>query len=329
MSPLLPALLGLALAQAPPAPPETVSVRVAIDDRGPRRLVAPTLELEQAGLAPVPFSDDGTVEGDVVQDGIQMATADAERRQEMTFRVRDQGVVLGSFDVSLPATGSADFALKTKPGDPPLILDLSAPPMPTRGDRSGQPGEGEELAADDQLLLHVFVDDRALARLQAPRLVVVQPGVEPADLLDDGSGPRDTAGDRVFGVAVTVSRAQHVTLLVRDRGVDVGSAKVFLPSTDQADVNLVTLDGDPGIELRSEPTAVGGTDAPAGSGAAVTGGTDRFVHVLWVAIALFAMAFAYLRSVVATRWEDEVQPLLARLRRHLDRVAPEEEQDLG
>jgi hypothetical protein len=57
----------------------------------------------------------------------------------------------------------------------------------------------------------------------------------------------------------------------------------------------------------------------------MSGGGDRFVHVLWVAIALFAMGFAYVRAVVATRWDDEVRPLLGRLERHLDAVAPEEE----
>jgi hypothetical protein len=325
MSLLLPALLGLALAQAPTEPPGTVTVRVAIDDRGPKRLVAPMLELDVEGVAPAAFSDDGAVDGDVVQDHILMATVDADQREELTFRVRDGGVVLGSFDVLLPSAGAADFALKSVAGDPPLVLDLAAPPMPGGGDGPGlEVGEGER-AGDDQISLRVFVDDRAVVRLQEPRIVVDQTGASPADLLDDGSLDGDTARDRVFVGELTVARAQYVTLYVRDRGVDVGQAKVFLPSTAEAEVNLVTLDGAAGVELKSEPTATGSTETPATGTAAMGGGGDRFVHVLWVALALFAMGFAYVRAVVSTRWEDEVRPLLARLRRHLDRVAPEEE----
>lgn len=323
---LLPALFGLALAQAPTsAPPGTVTVRVAIDDRGPRMLAAPVLEVDQPGVAPAAFSDDGSVDGDVVQDGIQMVSVELEQREDLTFRVRDGGAVLGSFDVLLPSSGGADFALKTTAGDPPLVLDLAAPPMPGGSGGPGlEVGEGER-AADDQIALRVFVDDRAVVRLQEPRIVVDQTGATPSDLLDDGSLEGDTARDRVFVGELTVARAQYVTLYVRDRGVDVGQAKVFLPSTAQAEVNLVTLDGAAGIELKSEPTATGSTDGPATGTAAMSGGGDRFVHVLWVAIALFAMGFAYVRTVVATRWEDEVRPLLARLKRHLDTVAPEEE----
>jgi len=326
---LVPALLGVALAQSTP---DAITVRVAIDDRTAAILEAPTLEVEQDGVVPVRFSDDGHVEGDRVEDRIHMAAVKLAQTEKLTFRVRDRGEVLGSFDVSLPSSGTADFALKTVKGDPPLVIDFAAPPIPGG---SGGPGlllgadgaeDGDEDgAAADQISLRVFVDDRAVARLQEPRVVVDEEGATPSLLFDDGSLEGDAARDRIFLGELTVARAEYVTLVVEDLGLPVGRAKVFLPSTTEAEVHLVTLDGGEGLELKSEPTATGGTDGPAVGSSAMAPGRDRFVHVLWVAIAMFAMGLAYVRSVVATRWEQDVRPLLERLRRHLDTVASGEE----
>ena len=51
-------------------------------------------------------------------------------------------------------------------------------------------------------------------------------------------------------------------------------------------------------------------------GTAVT--NDRLAHVLWIVLTLFAIAFAYVRTVVSQHWSSEVKPLLTRLRDFLD-----------
>ena len=325
---LLFALVGLAYAQSEP---DLLTVRVAIDDRVAGILDAPVLEVEQDGVAPAPFSDDGKVEGDRVDDSIQLASVQLAQTEKLTFRVRDQGTVLGSFDVSLPSSGTADFALKTVDGDPPLVFDFAAPPI---AKSAGGPGlvlgaegadESESESAGDQIALRIFVDDRAVARLQDPRIAVAEEGATPAVLYDDGSLEGDTVLDRIYVGELTVARAEYVALVVEDLGLPIGRVKVFLPSTTKAEVNLVTLDGGAGLELKSEPTATGGTDGPSAASSAMNPGRDRFVHVLWVAIAMFAMGLAYVRAVVSARWEQDVRPLLERLRRHLDSVSPGEE----
>jgi hypothetical protein len=309
-----------ARADAPP----TIAVRVAIDDRVAGRLVSPVLAVDQAGLDAVPFTDDGAVPGDVVKDGILMATADAARHETLRFTVLDQGEALATFDVVLPSSGGADFALKSTTGSPAVVLDLAAPAMPGGSGLTALDGDP---SGGDRIHLRVVVDDRAVVRLQEPTLVVDQTGVDPMTLLDDGSLDGDVANDRVFVSEVDVGRAQYLTLYVEDRGVSVGSVKVFLPSTSDAEVNLLTVDGATGLELKSEPTATSSTDSPSTSAAATGGGSDRFVHVLWIGIGLFAMGFAYLRVVVATRWDADVRPLLERQRRFLDRAEGEGQQD--
>ena len=120
---------------------------------------------------------------------------------------------------------------------------------------------------------------------------------------------------------VEVARSQYLSLEVEDRGQEVGKLSVFLPSSSAAEVRAQTVEGAEGLRLVTEPTGTGTTDDPSAgtSAAAASGGAGgQLAHVLWVGIALFAMAFAYVRNVVANTWSAEVQPLLGRMEGYLD-----------
>jgi hypothetical protein len=312
MSPLLalvPFVVGVAVAQD-----ETIALRIAIDDREVGRLVRPVVRMDLPGnVFEVQFTDDGSVDGDVARDHIFLARVDAPRRETLSFAIHDGDTQLKAFKVALPAGDAADFAYKTVAGPEVLVRDLKAPPIP---DSNRRPLEEEaDAGAGDRMTLHVKVDDMALRRLQQPTVGLAVDGAAAFDLLDDGSITDDTPQDGAY-------RA------------DIEKVKVFLPSTGEADVDLRTLDGDEGIELKREPTAADANDGASGAGpegatGASSAAAARFVHVLWLAIALFAMGFAYVRSVVATRWESEVRPLLRRMERFLDQAEGRSEDSDG
>ncbi len=331
MSPLLalvPFVVGVAVAQD-----ETIALRIAIDDREVGRLVRPVVRMDLPGnVFEVQFTDDGSVDGDVARDHIFLARVDAPRRETLSFAIHDGDTQLKAFKVALPAGDAADFAYKTVAGPEVLVRDLKAPPIP---DSNRRPLEEEaDAGAGDRMTLHVKVDDMALRRLQQPTVGLAVDGAAAFDLLDDGSITDDTPQDGAYRADIEVGRAQYVELVVKDRGTSLGKVKVFLPSTGEADVDLRTLDGDEGIELKREPTAADANDGASGAGpegatGASSAAAARFVHVLWLAIALFAMGFAYVRSVVATRWESEVRPLLRRMERFLDQAEGRSEDSDG
>jgi hypothetical protein len=337
--PRLGAALGLAFAAALPAPlparaQDGVVVRIAVDDRGPARLQAPSLRLDQQPPREVPLQDDGQIPGDVPGDRIFVARAEAQRQETLTFTVLDGGAEVGRLVVSLPASGAADFAVKTTEGEPGLVLDLRAPSMPAAAAApasaplvvtAAPAGETVDAGDDgaDRINVLMLVDDRALGRLKSGAEVrVQQDGVAAGPLLDDGEGEDATAEDGVYATRVTVARAQYLQLELwvdpRGDAASIGAVNVFLPSSSEAMVRLRTREGSPGLELVTEPTALGATDAPTSGPAGAPsggggGGADRFVHVLWVGIALAALGFGYVRSVVGQIWASELRPVVQRL----------------
>ena len=70
----------------------------------------------------------------------------------------------------------------------------------------------------------------------------------------------------------------------------------------------------------TEPTQ--GSTSSTTTTVEVSGGTavtnDRLAHVLWIVLTLFAIAFAYVRTVVSQHWSSEVKPLLTRMHEFLD-----------
>ena len=230
----------------------------------------------------------------------------------------DEGVELATFSLPLASDASdQDLALKTRSGDPPLVVDTAAPAVPSAAEAGG---------TADRITVRLIVDDRALSRLQDPRLLTDQAGVAPVELRDDGRLDGDVADDQLWMAVVEVARSQYLSLEVEDRGQEVGKLSVFLPSSSEAEVRAQTVEGAEGLRLVTEPTGTGTTDDPSAgtSAAAASGGAGgQLAHVLWVGIALFAMAFAYVRNVVAHTWSAEVQPLLGRMEGYLDERSPD------
>ena len=131
---------------------------------------------------------------------------------------------------------------------------------------------------------------------------------------DDGTNG-DTEGEDHLWIASTVlERDEFVQLKVIDEEQEQGQLTVFLPSTSEAVVWLRSTEN--GIKLVTEPTQ--GSTSSTSTTVEVSGGTavtnDRLAHVLWIVLTLFAIAFAYVRTVVSQHWSSEVKPLLTRLR---------------
>lgn len=325
---------GLLLLGAGPASAQAGSslLVVAVDDRDARALTAPALRLELPGAAPVdlPMLDDGSLVGDVPGDGIWMAAQAAPGGAAVGVVLREGAWASPRVELAVGTAARTFFAFKRGP-DGGLIPDAGARPVAAVGDpahRAGDPlvvqaapvaatGSADEALGADQVRVRVILDDRAADRVQAPRLQVEQAGVEEVALSDDGSVAGDVAGDRVWRGEVVVQRTQYLALSVREGSGDLAKLTVFLPSSGQAEIHLRTVEGEPAVELTAEAQATAEASAPGSSGSSQAG-ADRLGAVLWTLIALFAVAFAWVRGVAWRAWRDEVRPVLRRLDRHLD-----------
>ncbi len=304
-----------------------LTIRIAIDDRVVHRLVAPVLET--TGGPAALFADNGVYTGDMAGDLIYFAQvsipAPAVPADHVTVHIRDNSVDFGEFDVPLKPDGRGDLALKTRTGQPAIVVDSAAPPMPASTSVSATPVaaiEGAGPTAADKIILNMQVDDRTANRLHTAHLLVDQAGAVAAPLRDDGVAPDEQANDGIYVCQLTVSRTQTVVVNVFDEpdGV-IGTQSIFLPSSSEATVHLQTLSVAPGIALAKEPEGGGGASSPTGGGGTTetgSGGGDRVSQILWVFIALFAVGFTWARTVVGQRWATEVKPVLARLERWLD-----------
>lgn len=298
------------VAQAAPVGGE-VELRLAVDDRAARRLSAPSVQVGAA--EPLPLADDGATSGDIAGDRIFFLARSVPRTDPLRLVLRDGDAIVGEVQAVLPLAGPADLSLKTESGAPGVRIDTAAPPI-------GVAGEGDR---PDRLALRVEVDDRALRRLRSPALRTSQTGAEGSPLRDDGSLPGDTPGDGVFVASLDVARVQSLGLEVAEGGAAVGRVQVFLPNTGEAEVKLQTVDTAEGLALLSEAVATGavqGASATPAEGGG--GGIAGLGHLLWVAIAGFALVFTQMRTLLQHRWDQEIAPRLARLDRVLDRLDP-------
>lgn len=336
--------LGLFLghqARAQGSSASTPLLVVALDDRDTPTLIAPALHLELPNAEPVDLTmlDDGSLVGDVPGDGIWMASHAVPGPATIGMVLRDGERSWPRIELAAGVDARTFLAFKHR-ADGSLVPDPGARPVAGVGDPRLKEGDplvvqaapvqttGADAAAldPDQVRVRVSLDDRAASRTKAPRLAVDQPGVDTVSLADDGTAEGDTAKDGIWLGELVVRRTQYLALSVLEGDRVLAKLTVFLPSTGQAEIHLRTTEGDPAVELAAEPQATGESAAPGGPGGAPAAGggaqqgVDRLGAVLWTLIALFSIAFAWVRGVAWRTWRDEVRPLLVRLERHLDGV---------
>lgn len=265
------------------------------------------------------LTDDGTVEGDSAGDGVYTGLITLPARESLGFQVSDSGRVLGNLQASLPSAQGVLIALRYNQ------FGLSG----VGGEEDSETGtmvvqatpKGERIAStseSDKIALTVHLDDRLLQRLKIPAVTFVAQESAGVNFRDDGSNGDEEAEDHVWMASTVLEREEFVQLKVIDDEQEQGQLTVFLPSTSEAVVWLRSTET--GIKLVTEPTqssTSSTTSTIEGSGGtAVT--SDRLAHVLWVVLTLFAIAFAYVRTVVSRHWSSEVQPALKQLRSFLD-----------
>ncbi len=231
MTPLV--LLASALAQDARLP-----VRVALDDRALSRLTAPVLVIDQAGVSPATFIDDGSIAGDVPGDGILVAATTALRAQTVRFAILDGGVRLASFEVALPAEGGATFQLKAAEGEPAVVLDLNAPAM------SGSPSS--RASTSDSVLQAVAIEEGELPAEGLVRLKLRVVSTDPVALKDVTI--ESTAGatthlssegeEGVLWGVLDIPRSEIAVLRATQGGQDLGTVSVVLPAASRALVRL-------------------------------------------------------------------------------------------
>ena len=265
------------------------------------------------------LTDDGTVEGDVAGDGIFIGMISLPSRENLGFQVSDGGRVLGNLEALLPSAQGVLIALRYNE------FGLSG----VSYDENGETGtmvvqatpKGEQIAStseSDKIALTVHLDDRLLQRLKIPAVSFVTQESARTNFRDDGTNGDTEAEDHLWIASTVLERDEFVQLKVIDEEQEQGQLTVFLPSTSEAVVWLRSTEN--GIKLITEPTQ--GSTSTTTTTVEVSGGTavtnDRLAHVLWTVLTLFAIAFAYVRTVVSQRWATEVQPVLTQMREFLN-----------
>lgn len=265
------------------------------------------------------LTDDGTVEGDVAGDGIFIGMISLPSRENLGFQVSDGGRVLGNLEALLPSAQGVLIALRYNE------FGLSG----VSYDENGETGtmvvqatpKGEQIAStseSDKIALTVHLDDRLLQRLKIPAVSFVTQESAGTNFRDDGTNGDTEAEDHLWIASTVLERDEFVQLKVIDEEQEQGQLTVFLPSTSEAVVWLRSTEN--GIKLITEPTQ--GSTSTTTTTVEVSGGTavtnDRLAHVLWTVLTLFAIAFAYVRTVVSQRWATEVQPVLTQMREFLN-----------
>jgi hypothetical protein len=95
---------------------------VELDDRAASLLHAPVVSIDQDDVEPAQALDDGSVPGDVANDGIFLVELEVVRNPRVVISVRDGETVLGSVDAPLPASDSTTVRLRTRHGNPSIAL---------------------------------------------------------------------------------------------------------------------------------------------------------------------------------------------------------------
>ena len=231
--------------------------------------------------------------------------------------IKDQGRDISKLVVFLPQAANASLGLSnsrvgiqasdTSAGvaEEPLIFEAAK--------------EGSE-GLTDKITVQLLVDDRVLQRLRSPIIRLAQDGQGEIMLRDDGEDVDQMAMDQVYTASFSVNRAEYLQVAIEDKGKPFGEMTVFLPSSSEAKIRLRTVDAKNGLKLLTEAQALSEVDSPSlGTTAQEGGGGEKkLVHILWVAIVLFSLFFAYVRSVIFQAWTEDIRPILQRLEKFLE-----------
>ena len=108
--------------------PGTVALRLVVDDRAERSWTSPRVTAGLSGGQSVALRDDGTLEGDLADDGVWFADLLAPRAPVVRLSFADGAVASGEVQVYLPSTDGASV-MSPSPARFPVV---SIPP-PSRG----------------------------------------------------------------------------------------------------------------------------------------------------------------------------------------------------
>ena len=265
----------------------------------------------------VPLLDDGTLERDTAGDKVYFARVELIPSETLTLSVLDRNDPIGLVKVAVPSAAAALVTLyfsqyglsaeekRDADGDSQLILQAA----PKGVDISSSSG-------DDRISLSIVLNDKTMNSLAVPVLQLNQDGFEPVEFRDDGMDGDSEQNDRIFVAKAIIEREEFVQMMLVDGEETVGQLTIFLPSTSEAVVRIRTSEN--GIKMTTEPQSSQGASGGSTTTSTVAVSSDALAHVLWVAIALFALAFGYVRQVVQRYWTTEIFPRLKRLDAFLD-----------
>ncbi len=246
--PLLLLLVALAVAGG-----DRIAVTLLVDDRGVGRLDEAQVVVEE-DEAPVtaPITDDGACAGDMPGDGIHVACFSIRKRETLSFGVLEGSGRLGAFNLFLPNADEATVSLRTRQGNPALLMDMAAErpvysaPDQDRGDRTPR----------DRILVMVTIDDRVARGLKAPELRALdRDDQDPVQASDAGLLLGDRAGDWLWRADMTVLRTDELTLGLFDGGRKLGEASVTLPAKQRAYLRMELEGGELVASLSEEAPA--------------------------------------------------------------------------
>lgn len=267
----------------------------------------------------VMLTDDGSIPMDQAGDGIYTGVLTLPARESLGFQVSDSGKVLGNLQASLPSAQGvqiqlsySQFGLSGVDSDASSETGSMVVQATPKGERIASTSESDKIA------LTVHLDDRLLQRLKIPAVTFVAQESAGVNFRDDGTNGDEEAADHVWMASTVLEREEFVQLKVIDDSVEQGQLTVFLPSTSEAVVWLRSTES--GIKLVTEPTqgntGTNSVTTETSGGTSIT--SDRLAHVLWVMMTLFAIGFAYVRTLLQQRWAEDVSPTLKRMNQFLD-----------
>ena len=264
--------------------------------------------------------DDGSIEGDTPEDQVWFGVLDIAPTEFLEGSIFDGNQVLGRLKIALPSTLASRVILTYNSLG--FVAELDAQEVLETTSKtslmvSATPKGEETSSADNTILLTVYLDDRLLKKLEKPLLLVNQGEVKPVFFQDDGSNGDESVGDHLLVAKTLIARSEYAQVIISDRGQEQGQLRVFLPSTAESVVWLRTSDN--GVKLLSEPTSTTANSSPTEMSATGQASADRLAHVLWVGIALFGIAFAYVRRVVFEKWREEIKPVLVKLEEFVEK----------